>query len=79
MPVLTAGKPLTTTNPVLVVENKFPAGVVTFALAVVDQFGNVSAPAQLRVTIRPVPDPVPPPPPPVLHGPINPTPTPHPV
>jgi hypothetical protein len=78
MPVLTAGQPLATPTPLLVVENKFPAGVVTIALAVVDDSGNVSTPAQLRITIRPAPDPVPPPPLPV-HGPLNPTPTPQPV
>lgn len=57
MPVLTPGKPFSSRDPVLLVENKLAAGAVTFALTVVDQDGNVSASAQLRVTVKPAPPP----------------------
>lgn len=53
MPVLTPGTPFSSRDPLLLVENKLAAGVVTFTLTVVDQSGKVSAPAQLRVTVTP--------------------------
>jgi hypothetical protein len=61
MTVLTPGKPFSSRDPVLLVENKLAAGAATFALTVVDEAGNVSASAQLRVTVKPAPPPVPPP------------------
>ena len=67
MPVLTPGKPFMSRDPVLLVENKLAAGAATFALTVLDQAGNVSASAQLRVTVKPAP-----PPQPTLEQPVSP-------
>jgi hypothetical protein len=53
MPVLTPGTPLATSKPMLLVENKLAAGSAVFTLVVADQDGNLSAPAQLKVTILP--------------------------
>lgn len=69
MPVLTIGQPLETRRPTLLVENKLAAGSHRFALVVVDDAGNQSAPDELVVTVRrvlaPPPAPVPPRPLPV--------------
>lgn len=52
MPVLTAGKTVRSAKPTLLVENAFKPGAYRFELVVVDDAGNVSAPASLTVTVR---------------------------
>jgi hypothetical protein len=68
MSLLTANQPLSTTTPLLLVENKLAAGTFVFSLTVVDNSGNVSAPAQLRVTVAAPSSPPSSPPPPAGPG-----------
>jgi len=75
MPVLIPGRPFLSRDPVLLVENRLAPGAATFALTVLDEDGNVSAPAQLRVTVVRSAPPVPPQPPsrqPTLEQPVSP-------
>lgn len=51
MPLLTPNAPFSSTTPLISVDNKLAPGVFLFSLMVVDNSGNVSAPAQLRVTV----------------------------
>ena len=59
MPILTPNTPFISKTPLISVDNKLAAGTFTFSLTVVDDSGNISAPAQLRVTVvKPItPDP----------------------
>jgi hypothetical protein len=52
MPVLGPNKPLTTSEPVLVVENKLAPGTYRFELVVINNDKQSSAPAVIEVIIR---------------------------
>ena len=60
MPVLTVGQPLESRRPTLLVENKLAAGPHRFALVVIDDAGNESAPDVLVITVRRAPVAAPP-------------------
>ncbi len=60
MVTLSPGKPFSTTEPKVVVENALPIGLHLFQLVVVDDSGNVSAPVELAVSVqKQVPRPTP--------------------
>jgi hypothetical protein len=52
MAILVPDTPLAQRDPRLAVENRLPVGEWRFRLEVVDDAGNVSAPAHLVVTVR---------------------------
>ena len=59
MPVLAINQPLSTTEPLLVVENKLEPGKYRFRLVVLDEAKNESVPADIVITVNPkVIDPV---------------------
>lgn len=70
MPVLTPNTPLASRTPQISVENRLAAGTYLFRLTVVDEAGNQSAPADLRVTLARVAGPGP-----TISGPVGPGPT----
>lgn len=53
MATLTPGKPVTVSQPVLLVENQLAAGRHRFQLVVIDDGGLESDPAELVVTVQP--------------------------
>ncbi|MFW2349979.1 hypothetical protein [Qipengyuania sp.] len=52
MPNLAPNKPVTSPRPVLAVGSDFEPGSYVFRLQVTDDAGNVSDPAQIRVTVE---------------------------
>jgi hypothetical protein len=52
MPVFETGQAVTSTKPVVTVENRLPAGRFRFQLVCVDDAGNQSEPAQIIVTVQ---------------------------
>lgn len=53
MATLTPGKPVTASQPMLLVENQLAAGRHRFQLVVIDDGGLESDPAELVVTVQP--------------------------
>ena len=63
MAVLDLNKPVTQTDPFLLVENKLAPGRYRFRLVAIDSAGLESAPSDLILTVDAPPPPPPPPPP----------------
>jgi hypothetical protein len=51
MPILASGKPHRTSAPTVLVENPLDPGDYRFQLVCADDAGNLSAPAQITVTV----------------------------
>ena len=63
MAVLDLNRPVTQTDPFLLVENKLAPGRYRFRLVAIDSAGLESAPSDLILTVDAPPPPPPPPPP----------------